>query len=78
MQKLLESHAIDLNRRKRLWQDFERDENEKLTFIRRKFIKEFYMGVEDYEGEITKFDGSLEDLYHYCSTKYGKKRKKIK
>ena len=62
MQKLLESHAIDLNRRKRLWQDFERD---------------------DYEGEITKFDGSLEDLYHYCSTKYGKKikikkRKKIK
>jgi hypothetical protein len=83
MQKLLESHAIDLNRRKRLWQDFERDENEKLTFIRRKFIKEFYMGIEDYEGEITKFDGSLEDLYHYCSTKYGKKikikkRKKIK
>jgi hypothetical protein len=75
MQKLLEVHAVDLNRRKRLWQDFERDEKEKLMFIRKKFLKEFYMEVEDYENEVKSFGGSLEKLYHHCVLKYGKKIK---
>ena len=75
MQKLLEVHAVDLNRRKRLWQDFERDEKEKLMFIRKKFLKEFYMEVEDYENEIMEFGGSLEELYHHCTIIYGKKYK---
>ena len=75
MQKLLENHAVDLNRRKRLWQDFERDESEKLLFIRKKFSKEFYMEVEDYDSEIKSFGGSLEELYYHCMSKYGKKIK---
>ncbi len=75
MQKLLENHAIDLNRRKRLWQDFERDESEKLLFIRKKFSKEFYMEIEDYDNEVKSFGGSLEELYYHCISKYGKKLK---
>ena len=42
---------------------------------RKKFLKEFYMEVEDYENEVKSFGGSLEKLYHHCVLKYGKKIK---
>ena len=74
-QKLLETHAVDLTRRKRLWEDFERDEKEKLMYLRKQFSKEFYMTEEDYEIEVSEFGYSLEKLYIHCSQKYGKKIK---
>ena len=74
-QKLLEKNAMDLSRRKRLWDDFERDEKDKLTFLRKQFSKEFKMTEDDYENEILEFKGSLEDLYHYCELSYGKKNR---
>ena len=75
MQKLLEKHAVDLARRKRLWEDFERDEKDKLISLRKQFSKEFRMTEEDYENEIIEFGGSLEELYHHCTIIYGKKYK---
>jgi len=68
-----EKTQVDRARRRRLWEDFEKDEAEKLSYIRKEFSKEFRMTEEDYEDEITKFDGSLEELYHHCFVKYGKK-----
>ena len=76
MQKLLEKHAVDLARRKRLWEDFERDEKDKLISLRKQFSKEFRMTEEDYENEIIEFGGSLEELYHHCTVIYGKKYKR--
>ena len=74
-QKLLEKNAMDLSRRKRLWEDFERDEKDKLTFLRKQFSKEFRMTEDDYENEILEFGGSLEELYHHCTIIYSKKYK---
>ena len=74
-QKLLEKNAMDLSRRKRLWEDFERDEKDKLTFLRKQFSKEFRMTEDDYENEILEFGGSLEELYHHFTIIYGKKYK---
>ena len=68
-----EKTQVDRARRRRLWEDFEKDEAEKLSYIRKEFSKEFRMTEEDYEDEITEFDGSLEELYHHCFVKYGKK-----
>lgn len=68
-----EKSQLDKTRRRRLWDDFGKDESEKLQFIRKEFSKEFRMTEEDYDNEILEFDGSLEDLYHHCSVKYGKK-----
>ena len=68
-----EKTQVDRARRRRLWEDFEKDEAEKLSYIRKEFSKEFRMTEEDYEDEITGFDGSLEELYHHCFVKYGKK-----
>jgi len=78
MQKLLEKHAVDLARRKRLWEDFERDEKDKLISLRKQFSKEFRMTEEDYENEIIEFGGSLEELYHHCTIVYGKKLHSLK
>jgi hypothetical protein len=78
MQKLLEKHAVDLARRKRLWEDFEKDETNKLDYIRKEFSKEFRMTEEDYETEIMEFGGSLEELYHHCTIVYGKKLRSLK
>ena len=77
-QKLLEKHAVDLARRKRLWEDFERDEKDKLTFLRKQFSKEFRMTAEEYENEILEFGGSLEELYYHCELIYGKKLRLFK
>jgi hypothetical protein len=77
-QKLLEKNAMDLSRRKRLWDDFERDEKDKLTSLRKQFSKEFKMTEDDYENEILEFGGSLEELYYHCELIYGKKLRLLK
>lgn len=72
-QDFIEKTQVDRARRKRLYEDFEKDEAEKLMYIKKEFTKEFRMDEEDYENEVIEFDGSLEDLYHHCAVKYGKK-----
>ena len=58
---------------RRLYADFEKDEAEKLSTIRKQFPKEFRMTKEDYDDEILKFRGTLLQLYRHCEIKYGKK-----
>lgn len=72
-QHWIEQTRVDKQRRRRLYADFEKDEAEKLSTIRKQFPKEFRMTKEDYDDEILEFGGTLLQLYHHCEVKYGKK-----
>lgn len=69
----LETTRLDRARRKKLWGDFEKDENNKLEYIKKEFIKEFFINDLEYDNIIISFDGGLKDLYTHCNSKYGKK-----
>ena len=70
--KWLESTRIDRLRRRKLIDDFEKDENEKLQKIESLFIKEFGISKEIYYLELDKFEGTLEQFYDYCLNKFKK------
>ncbi len=70
--------AVMRARRKRLWEDFEKDEAKKLEYIRKTFVKTFNMTTEDYEDQLERIDGTLADLYYRCESLFGLKQKKIK
>ena len=65
--------SIDRARKKRLLEDYEKDEFRKLTEIRDNFVKEFNMTKDDYENEITKGSDDLVSFYYKMEKKYGKK-----
>jgi hypothetical protein len=68
----VESNRMDRARRKRLWEDFEKDEFKKLEYIRKEFLREFFIEGDEYDLEIVSFDGTLKELYSHCESKYGK------
>jgi hypothetical protein len=70
IQKLIENDSIDFARRKRLWEDFEKDERNLLNELKKQFINEFTITPEQYEEEIESFNGTLEELYFYFVKKY--------
>jgi hypothetical protein len=72
-QHWIEQTRVDKQRRRRLYDDFEKDEAEKLATLRKQFPKEFRMTKEDYDNEILEFGGTLLQLYRHCEIKYGKK-----
>jgi hypothetical protein len=74
-QHWVEESRVDKQRRRRLWEDFEKDEAEKLKMIRKLFSKEFRMTLEDYDDVILEFEGTLQQFYNYCEIKFGKKIK---
>jgi len=76
--KWIESTQVDRARRKRLWEDFERDETKKLEYIKKQFVKTFKMTPEDYEEQLLKIDGTLEDFYYRCESLFGFKIKGLK
>tara|TARA_R110001599_G_scaffold108850_3_gene272105 strand:- start:250 stop:762 length:513 start_codon:yes stop_codon:yes gene_type:complete len=69
---------MDRVRRKRLWEDFEKDEAKKLLTIRKAFVKTFNMTHSDYEEQLEKIDGTLEDLYYRCDKLFRVKTKKTR
>jgi hypothetical protein len=66
IQKILEKNGVDLARRKRLIEDFEKDENARLKSLQDGFLREFEMTNEEYFEHITNFDGTTEEFYLYC------------
>ena len=76
--KWIETTQVDRARRKRLWEDFEKDEAKKLEYIKKQFVKIFKMTPEDYEEQLLKIDGTLEDLYYRCESLFGLKVKELK
>ena len=77
IQKLLENHGIEFTRRKRLWEDFERDEKAKLESLQISFLKEFEITKEEYIQEIEKFGDTLENLYIHIRKRYEIRTKSI-
>lgn len=74
MRMLLMTNAVDLARRKKLIEDFERDEPQRLEDIRKNFMKEFVMTQNDYYSHIEDFNGTIEDFYYYCLKTFDKKK----
>ena len=74
IQKLLENNAVDLARRKRLIEDFEKDESQKLEDIQKGFLKEFVMSQEEYYIHMEICDGTIEDFYQYCLKTFDKRK----
>ena len=57
-------------RRKRLAEDFEKDEKEKLTTLISEFTKNFRCSKEQVEEEMLECSGDLIDLYYIIADKY--------
>lgn len=69
-QKYLEKGAVNLARRKRLIEDFEKDEKERLDSLITEFTKYFRCNKEQVLEEIMNCRGSLIDLYYIIEDKY--------
>ena len=66
IQRLIENDSIELTRRKRLWEDFEKNELENLQELQKLFLREFIITPEEYDQHIENFDGTIEEFYIYC------------
>jgi hypothetical protein len=68
--KYLEKTQVIRARRKRLMEDFEKDENERLRSLTVEFTKYFKCDREQVEEEMLNCSGSLIDLYYIIEEKY--------
>jgi len=66
----VEKGAVLRARRKRLLEDFERDEKEKLEGLYNEFPKYFRISKDEVKKEMEQFNGSLIDFYYYLDDKY--------
>ena len=73
----IEKNALNSARRKRLWDDFEKDENERIRGIEKDFYIKFKMSKNQIKEEMEEFGGTLEDFYHYCDKQFGTRREKL-
>lgn len=64
-------------RRKRLIEDFEKDEKQKLDQLQKDFYHYFNMPRTAVMKEMSDFDGCLEDFYNYCQAQFGPRQEKI-
>ena len=69
----LDNVQLDKARRKRLWEDFIKDEDEKLEYIAKQFQKLFFITEKEYQKEIEEFEGTLEEFYYHCQILYNKR-----
>ena len=71
-QKYLEKSRLLGARRKRLWEDHERDEADKLDNLYKHFMKNFDISRDDINKEIDICMGTILDLYYQIEEKYNK------
>ena len=72
-----EKSAIHGARRKRLWDDFEKDEKERMNNIVKDFYYKFKISREQVKKEMEEFGGTLEDYYYYCEKQFGTRQQKL-
>lgn len=77
VQKLLENNGVDLARRKRLWEDFNKTEVTLLAELKKGFLREFVMTSLEYETHITNFDGTTEEFYMHCLKTFDRSGKPV-
>ena len=68
--KYVEKGRMMRARRKRLLEDFEKDEHEKLTFLYNEFPKYFHISKDQVIEEMIEFSGSLIDFYYHLDENY--------
>ena len=66
----VEKGAVLRARRKRLLEDFEKDEKEKLEELYNEFPKYFRVSKDQVKKEMAEFSGSLIDFYYHMDEKY--------
>jgi len=71
MQMFVEKTSLLRSRRKRLTDDFNKDEAEKLEVVIKAFVESFSCTKEQVYEEIDKCSGTLKDLYYIIESKYG-------
>ncbi len=71
--RFLEETKIDRIRRKKLIEDYERDEIERIETLKKLLLKEFHFSKETLEKELEEFDDNIEKFYIYCNNKFCKK-----
>tara|TARA_R110001592_G_scaffold53499_6_gene164018 strand:+ start:204 stop:707 length:504 start_codon:yes stop_codon:yes gene_type:complete len=76
-QKFNEKNAVNGARRKRLWDDFEKEENGRLNQIIKDFYINFKMEKIQVKEEMGEFGNSIEKFYIYCEKKFGKRNKPL-
>jgi hypothetical protein len=69
-QKYLEKTSVMRARRKRLIEDFEKDEKDRLESFIKEFTRYFRCNREQVEKEMLNCSGSLIDLYYIIEEKY--------
>tara|TARA_R100000908_G_C3748440_1_gene143362 strand:+ start:570 stop:1070 length:501 start_codon:yes stop_codon:yes gene_type:complete len=72
LQKYLEKSKLLSARRKRLWEDHEKDENGKLNDLIIAFTKNFRITKDEIYQEIDICMGTILDLYYQIEEKYNK------
>ena len=72
-----EKNALNSARRERLWNDYEKDETNKLNQIIKEFYLTFKMAKNDVKKEMDEFGHSLERFYIHCENKFGKRNKQL-
>ena len=77
IQMLIEKHSVDLARRKRLWEDFNKVEAELLAELKKGFLREFVMTSQEYDSHIIEFDGTTEKFYMYCLKTFDRSGKPV-
>jgi len=68
-----EAISVDKARRKRLQEDRDKDEKNKLEELKRAFVLEFNMTKEQYDKEVIKSHRDLLSFYFKMDDKYGKR-----
>lgn len=62
--------VLDIARYRRLMADFEKDEAERMNNLYKEFKINFKLDEEIVQNEMSDFDGTLEEFYHYIRKKY--------
>ena len=77
IERLLQNNGVDLARRKRLWEDFNKTEVTLLAELKKGFLREFVMTSQEYEDHITNFDGTTEEFYMHCLKTFDRSGKPV-
>jgi hypothetical protein len=72
IERFCEETTMDFQRRKRLREDHEKYETENLAQLKKDFVSTFRMTKEDYDDEVIKVGGTVEDFYNHCEMRYRK------
>ena len=72
-----EKASIHRARRKRLFEDFEKDEKQRMLQLEKDFYMHFKMSLAQVRNEMETFDGDLEKFYSYCQAQFGTRQEKF-